>query len=300
MTQLISSNVLSSAELKVYLNELNSPKLCWLTDIELHDFMADLLSEISIMTGAKAYEYDWQNSMLITVIIKLLKKDDAIMALTTNEVSDAFYLNHNGAYPHTHSTYNKEINADYVGNIIRDYRYYKLRSLEKEWAINKILNPPPEKPIPVYTTADYKKFIQMDYELYKTGNTDYIFNIEKKYILLRRAKIIIYPSPLSDAWKKWYQVALKKREWNTYTTKPVGEAERLTKRKAMEMYHLIKTANIVPQDEHISVVSMLHKLVYFRFFELMKEQKIERIFEEISHTTYDPVFNTMVFIKFGT
>ena len=280
-----TSKVLNENELNVYINELNSPRLCWLDEDDLHDTIIELLQEISLLTGAEVYEQQFKNLALAKTIENLFRNNPKIMNLTITEVRNAFYLNHNGTYDKVHTMYGKPISADYIGNVIRDYLEYKLRPLDKQWAIDKLLNPPPEKPIPIYTDADYKKMIQDDYVRHQRGDTDMIFNIEKKYVLMRRLNIIIIPS--RDAWAKWYNLALKKREWAVKQERPLNDAERLKKKNALDIYEAIRETHIIPKQEHFSTVLMLRKLVYFRFFELMADANIVDIFNEITCSQYD-------------
>ena len=280
-----TSKILNESELTVYLNELNSPRLCWLDDDDFHDRIVEMLQEISLLTGAEVYESDWKNEMLIKTIENLFRFNSEIMNLTVNEIRNAFYLNHNGTFGKVYTMYGKPISADYVGNVISEYREYKLRPLEKQWAIDRLLNPPPPKPVPVYTVEDYKAFIQTDYENWKAGNQEYIFLVFEKYLVMRRLGIIIYPN--LESWAAWKKRALAKREYNLINQIPINKAEKQTKKKKLELYKAIRETNIIPPEENKSVIHMLRKLVYFRYFELLKEAGVVNIFAEISNSIYE-------------
>ncbi len=280
-----SSNVLTEAELQIYLNELNSPRLRWLTDNELMKLVNDTLKLISILTGSDVYEEDWQNELLELSIKNLITTSDEMLNLTVTEFTSAFYLNQNGAFDKVHAMYGKPISAEYIGNVQSNYRQYKKRSMEKQWAINRVLNPPPVKEIPKYTAEDYKGFIQTDYELYKSGHTEFIFLIFEKYFHMRRWKMIIYPTP--DMFHQWYNRALQKRENENAFTPAKNDAEKRTKKKMVKMYKLIRETSIVPPDEHVSVVHMMRKMVYLRMLEKFKEAGIVDIFKEVACTKYD-------------
>ncbi len=294
------SNILSESELNVYINELNSPRLCWLDEKDFHNTIVKYIQLISILTGADVYEAgSWKNDMLVSSIKNLFAMSSVNMNLTVNEVMSAFYLNHNSVFDKVHTMYGKPISADYIGNVLANYREYKLRPLEKQWAIDRLLSPPPPKEVPKYTPEDYKTFIQQDYENWKAGHTDYIFLIYEKYLLMRKWNFIIYPS--LEIWKAWYKRALARRETSLMAQIPINKAEKLARKKKLEIYKHIRNTNIVPPEENKSVVHMMRKLVYFRMFELMHVAGIKNIFSEISRTKYNEQDKKMYFeFKSGT
>ncbi len=213
----------------------------------------------------------------------------AIMNLTTSEIKQSFYFNHSGVYGTIYHIYHgKTISIDYIGNVLNAYGEFKIRRIETHYELDRLLNPPPPKPIPVYTLDDYKKMIQEDYEKYQNGDTTYIYNIEKKYIILRRVNgkgIINYPSKVS--WHKWYDLALKTREADAKAALPINEAERYRKKNTLSMYEAIRDTKVVPHEEFMSVIHTMRKLVYFRFFKLMQGEGIKDIFKEVNHTTFN-------------
>ena len=280
-----TSKILSEGELNVFINELNSPRLCWLSDDDFHNKVVELLQEISLLTGAEVYESDWKNEMLVRTIENLFKANYAIMNLTVTEIRNAFYLNHNGTFGRVYTMYGKPISADYIGNVISDYREYKLRPIEKQWAIEKLLNPPPPEVIPVYTIEDYKKFIQQDYENWKNGNKNYIFLVYEKYVLLRKFALIIYPN--KESWLAWKKKAVARIEYNVINKIPLSKIEKQEKKKQLQIYQKIRETNIVPPEENISVIHMMRKMVYFRYFELMQQSGIVNIFSEVSRSTWE-------------
>lgn len=286
MTRLKNSKILNEIELTIFCNELNSPRICWLDENQFHNVVTQLLQEISLLTGADVYDTPYKNEMLAKTIETLIATNPGMQKLTLSELRHAFYLNHNGVYEKVHTMYGKPISADYVGNVLKDYLIFKLRPISKQIEIQNLINPPQAKPIPVYTDDDYKKFIQEDYENYKKGDTEFIFLIEEKYQLMFKLGYIIYPN--EEFKQKWMDYALKRREIEVKNTIASNIAQRNQKLKGIAMYDLIKETNIVPEDEQKSVELYMHKLVYFRMFEHMKNEGVGKIFDEISHTKYDP------------
>ena len=289
------SKVLSDLELIIYQNELSSPRLSFLTEDELHNTILEFLQEISMLTGSDVYDTDYKNAMLAKTIQNLIDSNPRIQALTVAEVRHAFYLNHGGLFSKVHTMYGKPISADYVGNVLNDYMHFKLRTMEKQWAIQRILNPPKPKEKVIYTIEDYKKFIQEDYQLYLDGKADIISFYSKKYFALRKLKIIIYQD--KQMWWSWYSFAIAHRERGIRAIQAVNEFDRNKKLEKLSMYEQIKKTNLVPKSENRSIINTMRKQVYLRIMKLLADADVKDIFSEVEEAKYDPEFGYCFIFK---
>jgi len=116
------------------------------------------LAEIVLITGGKIYD-DKKESVMFNGQLKSISKLllYSFSFLTFEEVVNAFYLNSAGRFGETHTHYGRELNVEFIGNVLASYKKFKQgifneRGPDLVKAIKGELAPPPQK---VLTDEDY-------------------------------------------------------------------------------------------------------------------------------------------------
>lgn len=189
-------------------NEMTSPKLKSLSDDELYDRLVDVWSAVKLLSGALLHEGDML--LLQLEMLRDFLATSSFRDLTVADLTTAFKLNAAGDAWETIPHYNREINAEWVGQVLRKYTDI----FRKMWrdhgdAIRKALLPPvPEKPKPgPLPESFWQGEIQKDLELLRAGKAEWIFNRAAKYCYLRKLQAI--PMPSRAWWKHSVTVSMR-------------------------------------------------------------------------------------------
>jgi hypothetical protein len=206
--QLTSSKLLNETGLQILNNERNSQKLQSLSDDDVHDKLLDIWSEIKMLTGALLHtgkDLQIQNELLK----RFLLITPTFRLLTTNEIRHAFYLNAAGEYGEVIPHYNREINAEWVGQVLRAYVVYKRRMYALAGdQIHKALAPPPVPPKRVRMPASfYMEAVQRSYDMYCAGRQEWEYGWSLLYNFLRKVKLITCESRQAW-WDRWWKGVL--------------------------------------------------------------------------------------------
>lgn len=163
--------------------EKNGHKLKWLSDDDQHNSIVDIISEIKLITGAVLYDGDklvLQHEMLKRFIVT------GFSMLTKSEIVQAFYMNLQGAFQDVHVHYNKELNAEFIGNVLRAYLKWKNTFIRtKGEQVDAVLLPAPK----VKREIDYdffKEQVQTDLLYLKFRASTSTMWHERKYYTLRK------------------------------------------------------------------------------------------------------------------
>ncbi len=178
-------------------NEMTSPKLKSLSDDELYDRLVDVWSAVKLLSGALLHEGDML--LLQLEMLRDFLATSSFRDLTVADLTTAFKLNAAGDAWETIPHYNREINAEWVGQVLRKYTdIFRKMWREHGDAIRKVLLPPaPEAPKPEPLPESFwQEEIQKDLELLRAGKADWIFNSAMKYVFLCRSGI--RPVPYVD------------------------------------------------------------------------------------------------------
>ncbi len=281
--QLTTSKVLSALEVMMIRNELNSPKLKLLSEDDRWETLKDIWSEVKLVTGAIMHEGDLL-SVQLAVLERFIISNQRLADLTRTEIIHAFYMNNQSEFDQVYRHYNKELNAEFVGDVLNAYLKRKVRMYDQKYSdIYKALNPPEDKQF-ILTSYDWENFIQLDYDLYRMGDAEMIFNTSSKYVVLRKYGLIRFTS--KQKWLNWYRRALDQRELEVKETITRTNNERFAKENALSMYEAIKQTGVISKGEHKSVIFLSRRLVYLEFFAIISSCAINRIFEEIEHTKW--------------
>jgi len=174
--------VLNNVELGIFLNSRETA-LKFLTPEQFHNDSIDLISEISLVTGARLYDGEYLPAQLKVIQRFLL---NGFSMLTKAEIVYSFYLNLQGAFDQVYRHYNKELNCEFVGDVLRAYRIYKSNFIHQKGAkIDHLLIEQKAELI----TIDYdfwKSVIQDDYQAYCKGDRSLSFWSPRKYYTLRK------------------------------------------------------------------------------------------------------------------
>jgi hypothetical protein len=264
-------------------NERNSPTLRSLSDDDQWNALADIWSEIKMLTGALLHTGKLLETQL-RVLQRFLASAPKFATLTTNEILHAFYLNDAGEYGDIIRHYNQELNAEFVGSVLSAYVRKRVKLYgDHRAAISQALNPETFV-APVYGPEDWKRFIQQDYGWYRNGDAAVnILNTTPKYLFLRRCGLIQFTSRK----KFWtlYRQALGQRE-NRAIQQAIRERSRLAKDNAVDMYTAIRETGVTTRQEHQNTLWLMRRQVYLKFFELIHACAINDIFSEIQYKPF--------------
>lgn len=261
-------------------NELNSPTLKWLNEDDLHDTLIDIFTELKVLTGVILY--DGSNLKLqLAVLTRFLMASPAFSGLTVNEIRHAFLLNNAGEFDEVHKHYNKELNAEYLGNVLLAYLRFKRRLYDRSGVfIRRMIDPPAVRPRVKVTDQDYMRYIQQDYAFYRAGEKDFIFGMDQKYKVLRRLGMIELYS--RDYWIKVYSQAMARRfSYGKGFTTDAAEAEK--RREVRRIYESYQVDGMLPVEEHHAIVSLIRQRRYMYFLECLAACGINDIFSEVQH-----------------
>lgn len=278
---LMISKALNEVDAQVVRNELNSPTLRWLSEDDRWDELVDIWAEVKLLTGALLHEGKMLHVQL-RMLERFIASDPKFYSLTTNEIRHAFYLNNQGRYAEVFKHYNRELNAEFVGSVLLAYVKYKAMLYTRAGAdIKGLLNPAPSKPVVEITNADWMEYIQQDYDRYRTGQANLIFNCSAKYIILRKRGLI----PLSSRkkWWEWYRNALMSLENKLRLETGGSEGQRITRGRQIEAWELVRETGIIYRSDHLSVIFQMRRLMYLQFFELIADCAIVNVFTDIEH-----------------
>lgn len=255
--------------------ERNGRKLRSLTEDELYNSVVDIVSEIKLMTGAIVFEDKDDMKLQVSMITKFLAIGFSM--LSKEEIVHAFYLNNMGKYDETFRHYNRELNAEFMGDVLKSYLKYKGYIREVRGAdITRLLGNTAELPAPP-TKPDYelwKEMIQAEYDYFRENEqTNQIWHA-RKYITLRRMGLI--PFKGLQTWYYFMKAAIgTRRGWinlpdgvnlKSYKFGSVGEVYRLfTSPEAFKL-----------------CVDESRRFAYWYVINAMAECGINKIFEEIA------------------
>ena len=268
--------------MQVVRNELNSPKLKWLNEKSLHDELIGIFQEIKILTGAIMHSGD-DLLMQIKVLKLFLLSAPQFITLTTNEIRHAFYLNSQGEYDEVYRHFNKELNAEFMGDVLRAYVKYKHDFHKRHSAeIKELIEPAADASAIIQLPEDeYMRIIQDHYSRYLSGSTEFIFPSISIYNLLRRYGAI--PIYSREYWHKMIGYAIDdriKQSRATFFKKDAWEKDNILRlRKIYETYQL---EGWIPPAEYRMVIYTLQKRLYLRFLKTMAYFGIKDIFKEIT------------------
>lgn len=271
--------------MQVVKNQLNSPKLKWLTEKSLHDELIGIFQEIKILTGAIMHDPGEDVLLQIKVLKLFLLSSPQFINLTTNEIRHAFYLNSQGEYDEVHRHFNKPLNAEFMGDVLRGYVKYKYDFHKRFSAeIKELIEPTAATSVIIRLAEDdYRDIIQRHYNSFLTGSTEFIFPSTSIYQLLRQyGGIQIYSR---QHWFKLIGYAIDdriRRSRGTLFKKDAWEKDNILQlRKIYETYQL---EGWIPPSEYRMVIYTLQKRLYFKFLKTMAYFGIKDIFKEITVT----------------
>jgi hypothetical protein len=179
-----------------------------LNDDDLEDELIDIWSEIKMMTGALLHEGQ-ELCLQLKMLKRFLMIAPTLRLLTTNEIRHAFYLNAAGEYSEIIPHYNREINAEWVGQVLRAYVSYKRRMYASAGDhIRKALAPAPVPPKRVRMPASfYMEAVQRSYDMYCAGKKEWEYGWSLLYNFLRKVNLITCESRQAW-WDRWWKGVL--------------------------------------------------------------------------------------------
>lgn len=264
------------------MNQLKTERLLQLSDGDFHDMVVDLLTEISMLTGAIVHSEHKMLIAQVNTIQLFLRSSYRFMNLTIAEVRQAFYLNAQGELDEVHKHYNKPINGEFIGGVLSSYCKYTASLNQRiPEILSKVKAPEVKKPY-TPTIKEWHYAIQTDYEYYKLGDVGLIFVPYAKYYYLRSVGLIFFRNKSDYA--RWYARACRHRR-NKIMAKPATtDAQRIAKDKARRLYDIIESQYIVPLSEDKLIMHEMRKLLYIDLLSDLQAIGINNIFNEIKIT----------------
>lgn len=212
------AKTMETSELRMIIAERDGRKLMLLTKQELHDTVIDIISEIKLLTGCIIFEGKELQAQL-SVIRRFLYSSFGM--LTKEEIIHAFYMNMEGKYNQVYRHYNRELNAEFIGDVLRSYLNYKLYLKEtKGPGIKKLLQLGPVQVIKREVDYEFwKDLIQEEYEAFRKGESTLQMWHQRKYYTLRKFGLM----PFTKGFKTWMYFFKKVMHGNTAGTNlPAG------------------------------------------------------------------------------
>ena len=233
----------------------------------MNAFIKNFFKEVKLLTGAIVHQGE-ELVMQMKVIRRYLMTSDKFSGLTTNELTYAFYLNSHGELDQVYRHYNKELNAEFIGDVLLAYLQVKKR-LYSRAGVQALLEGPKAE-APRLNVQQIREFIQVDYNHFLNDRLDYIVGVFLKYQYLRQEGLIsIYHK---DYWLTLCRYAMDVREWT---------ARRDRNKELLEQYKIIKANNWIPAPEMRAIIYEARRLLYLEFFNDLQQLNIKNFLTEV-------------------
>lgn len=183
--------LLNHDELQCLGHAIIYPRIHELRPDDQYDTILDAISEIKLLTGAIVYT---KESGLLEPQVAMLHRFVAtgFGSLTKQEIVLAFYLNSQGKLDDVFKHYGKELNAEFMGDVLRAFMRWKRGFIKSKGAqINRILNPPAR----VKQEVDYetwREIVQHDYNYFRQHQADPGMWHPRKYYTMRKFGLLPY------------------------------------------------------------------------------------------------------------
>lgn len=165
------------------------------------------------------------------------------------------------------------LNAKTFVFFIKSYFNSAEREKAKEaFEKSKLLARPTDKP--EISRGTYMRWIQRDYDLFRSGQGYRILYSNQKYFLLRKLKFIEFTS--IDKWKVWLYKA--KREQIVIAK---CQKDKTLTRHLVSVYNELESTGHIHRSEMQRVVIQARKMIYTKFLSIMDDFLIQNIFQEV-------------------
>jgi len=261
--RLEACRALNAAEARIFLNEVQTPRLNWLSDDGYHNAIIDIITEIVFISNAPLYPDGSPEQLAqLEVLKKFLITSPRFGQMHAGDIVHAFYMNEDGGHWDHIKHFNNFLSCEYVGAVLNPFLRFKQRMEPKRKLLMKSLPQPLLAAIPFYGPTYWEGEINTDLLLINAGNPGKIFNIETKYKYLRKINFIKIRSLAH--WYRWmgYTIGqLKERE----SRKPTKtEAQILEKQKLVAMYGEMIQTNSIPRHEISRIVFQTRREIYLQ------------------------------------
>jgi hypothetical protein len=261
--------------MQVIMSEKSGPKLSLFSESESKMIVMDLASEIKLITGAVLHngemmekQIDMLNRFIVT----------GFGMLSKSEITQAFYMNLQGQFEEVYVHYNKELNAEFVGSVLRAYIRFKKSFLrEKRDMIIDVITTPKTVKIEI----DYnfwKEQIHNDINILRCGYESDSLWFDRKYYTLR--KFGLMPFKGLKTWFYFIRKALMHYEWDLWF--PVNcDLKTFRIFTVHQVYLLFK----IPAD-YRKCVEVARKYAYWHVLNACVECGVNDLWKEIQPVYY--------------
>lgn len=272
---------LNAAESRIFLNEVQTPRMNWLSEDGYHNTTIDILTEIAFISNAPLYPDGPEQLAQLEVLKQFLITSPRFSQMHAGDIVHAFYMNEDGGHWDHVKHFSKFLSCEYVGAVLNPFLRFKQRMEPKRKMLLKSLPQQFLTAIPFYGPVYWEGEINTDLMLMNAGNPGKIFNIETKYKYLRKSNIIRIRSMAH--WYRWvgYTIGqLKERE----SRKPTKtEAQTLEKQKLVAMYGEMIQTNSIPRHEIPRIIFQTRREIYLQHLKRAADQGITDLFNRSQH-----------------
>jgi hypothetical protein len=128
--------------------------------------------------------------------------------LKKSEICHAFTLNYQGAYAEKYRHYNRELNAEFIGDVLDAYKLLKEDFFQRTGMVVMDILKPANNDL-----QGWKELIEHDYYLVKERTMEAVFYSPEKYIALRKMQFIKIESV--KQWLSWMKFAFESLDFKT-------------------------------------------------------------------------------------
>jgi hypothetical protein len=250
---------------------MNGRALKLLNEDELHNAVVDIMTEIKLVTGALMLTGNELQAQIQMVKIFLWS---GFSMLTKDEIVKAFYLNMQGKYDEQYRHYNKELNAEFLGDVLRAYLKYKVYIRENYGHIIEKALPKVVGRLPPVDWDYYRELVQIEYNnCFKDIPAPMVYWDARKYIALRR--FIKYRYPVKKVWL-YYMKMILQRNLNKTMLPATADLSNVKFISFKQVYDLL-----VNKEDYRPLLDMVRRHVYYEFLTAMNTCGINKIWEEI-------------------
>ena len=249
-----------------------STKIFKLPEIDCKESLVDIIAYAHMISGQPAdrtklalHATETYRRLMIEFPACTL---DEVKAAITNGIYDQY-----GEYYGLNAKFFMMFIREYMTAEKRKYAMLKFNALQmsKLTVEGKIL-----------TVKAYQEWILEDYRRFLNDEIGLILFSKRKYFLLRQLGYIEFTK--KEKWFNWLAKAKNKREWHIST-----EKDKSLRTALMKVYSRFEETSELPVKEYDIIVYQARRMIYLKFFEIMREFGIKNFFEEINTTPF--IFN---------
>lgn len=258
------------------MNEVLTPRLCWLSDIGFHDVVIDILTEVGYITSAPFREEGPEMMAQLQVLKKFLNSSPRFSQMHVGDILQAFYMNEDGGHWEQVKHFNKFFSPEYMGAVLNPFLRFKVKLEPKRKMVMERISGPVAALIPFFGADYWKTEINADLGLLMAGNEKMIFNVETKYKFLRKENLITIRHRAH--WHRWLGFTIGQLLEREARKPTKTEVQKQEKQKALAQYGEIMATGAIPIDQLRKFVMLTRREIYLQHLKRAAAQGITDLF----------------------